>query len=210
MTTVAAPVRAALVRRGRRLAWFTIAWNAVEGVSAIAAGIAAGSIALLGFGVDSYVEVFAGSVILWRLSREGAGQEVSERAERRAVRLIAVTFLLLAVGVAAESIRKLVAGSHADESLFGIAIAAVSLLVMPLLARAKRRVGRQMGSRALQADATETALCVWLSAILLVGLGLNAALGWWWADPLAALGVVYVAAREGIENLRRDEIDDCC
>lgn len=202
--------RSALVRRGVFLAWFTIAWNAVEGVAGIVAGVAAGSIALVGFGVDSYVEVFAGSVVLWRLSKDRHGEELSQRAERRAVRLIAVTFLALAAGVGIESIRKLVVGARPDESLFGIGLAVVSLVVMPLLARAKRRVGQQLGSRALTADATETALCVWLSAILLVGLVLNALFGWWWADPLAGLGIVYVATREGVDHLRSDELGDCC
>lgn len=210
MTAQQASDRAALVRRGQWLAWFTIAWNAIEGIAGIAAGIAAGSIALVGFGIDSYVEVFAGSVILWRLAKERHGQEVSEAAERRAVRLIAITFLVLAAGVGVESVRKLVVGAEPDESLFGIALAIVSLIVMPLLARAKRRVGLQFDSRAVTADATETTLCVWLSAILLVGLGLNALFGWWWADPLAGLGIVYVAGREGIEHWRTDQLDDCC
>jgi divalent metal cation (Fe/Co/Zn/Cd) transporter len=202
--------RGALVRRGRTLAWLTVGWNSVEGIIAIASGVAAGSIALIGFGVDSYVEVFAGGTILWRLAKERHGQEVSEAAERRAVRLIAATFLLLALGVAIESVRKLLNGEQPDESLPGIVLAAVSLIVMPLLARAKRWVGEQMGSRALTADATETTLCVWLSAILLVGLGLNALLGWWWADPLAAVGVVYVAGREGFEHWNANELDACC
>jgi divalent metal cation (Fe/Co/Zn/Cd) transporter len=202
--------RDALVRRGVLLAWFTIAWNSLEGIAGIAAGIIAGSIALVGFGVDSYVEVFAGSVILWRLAKERHGQELSESAERRAVRLIAVTFLVLAVGVGVESVRKLAVGAEPAESPFGIGLALVSLIVMPLLAGAKRRVGHRLGSRAVTADATETVLCVWLSAVLLAGLGLNALFGWWWADPLAGLGIVYVAAREGIEHLRADELDDCC
>lgn len=202
--------RAGLVRRGQKLAWFTIAWNALEGIAGIAAGIAAGSIALIGFGVDSYVEVFAGSVILWRLSKERHGAQVSAAAERRAVRLIAVTFLLLAAGVGVESVRRLASGDRPDESWFGVGLAIVSLVVMPLLARAKRRVGERLGSRAVTADATETMLCVWLSAILLVGLGANALLGWWWADPLAGLGVVYVAAREGIDNWQAESVDDCC
>lgn len=207
-----APVleRSALVRRGMWLAWFTIVWNTIEGIVGIVAGIASGSIALVGFGVDSYVEVFAGSVIVWRLARERQGDELSAAAERRAVRLIAVSFLALAVGVGAESLRKLATGGEVDENLVGIGLAVVSLTVMPLLARAKRRVGEQLGSRAVTADATETTLCVWLSAILLVGLGTNALFGWWWADPIAGLGIVYVAAREGIEHLRSDKLDDCC
>ncbi|MGH9269118.1 MAG: cation transporter, partial [Acidimicrobiales bacterium] len=116
----------------------------------------------------------------------------------------------LAGGVGAESVRKLLVGAAPDESLFGIGLAIVSLIVMPLLARAKRRVGEQLGSRAVTADATETVLCVWLSAILLAGLGLNALFGWWWADPLAGLGIVYVAGREGLGHWRADELDDCC
>jgi divalent metal cation (Fe/Co/Zn/Cd) transporter len=203
--------REALVGRGRLLAWLTILWNAVEGIVGIASGIAASSIALIGFGVDSYVEVFAGAVILWRLNKERLGQQPSEQAERRALRLIAVTFLLLAAGVGVESIRKLAIGEQPGESAVGLVLAVVSLVVMPLLARAKRQVGRQLGSRALQADATETDLCVWLSAILLAGLGLNSLFGWWWADPMAGLAIVYIAAREGMEHWTAEELhDDCC
>ena len=203
--------RGVLVRRGRLLAWLTILWNAVEGVVGIASGIAAGSIALIGFGVDSYVEVFAGAVIVWRLSKERLGQQLSDQAERRALRLIAVTFFLLAAGVGAESVRRLATGERPEESGVGLALAVVSLVVMPLLARAKRQVGQQLGSQALQADATETDLCVWLSAILLAGLGLNGLFGWWWADPLAGLAIVYIAVREGVENWTAEELhDDCC
>ncbi|WP_436794385.1 cation diffusion facilitator family transporter [Actinospongicola halichondriae] len=208
--TAAVDARRALVRRGVVLAWFTIVWNCIEGVIGIASGIAAGSIALVGFGIDSYVEVFAGSVIVWRLGRERHGQQLSEAAERRAVRLIAITFLVLAAGVGVESVRKLIVGAEPDESFLGIALAVVSLVVMPVLARAKRRVGEQLGSRAVTADATETTLCVYLSAILLVGLVANAAFGWWWADPLAGLGIVYVAGREGLEHWGSDELDECC
>ena len=204
-----APVeRVKLARRGRMLAWFTIGWNSLEGVAAIAAGLLAGSIALVGFGADSYVEVFAGVVVLWRLGKERQGETISVAAELRAVKLIAGTFFLLAAGIGVESVRRLVTASQPDESLLGIVIAAVSLIVMPLLARAKRRVGEAMGSRALVADATETMLCVWLSVILLIGLGLNALFGWWWADPVAALGIVYFAVREGIEHWNPDEGDD--
>lgn len=202
--------RAQVIRRGRLLAWATIAWNAVEGVVGIVSGVAAGSVALVGFGVDSYVEVFAGAVVLWRLSKEDVGQHVSARAERRAVRLIAVTFFALAAGIGVESVRRLVTAERPEESAVGLVLAVVSLLVMPLLARAKRRVGRRLGSRALEADATETDLCVWLSAILLAGLGLNAAFGWWWADPVAGLAIVAIAAREGWENWHAEVVDDCC
>lgn len=199
--------RRSQVARARLLAWFTIAWNSIEGIVGIASGIAAGSIALVGFGVDSYVEVLSGAVILWRLSKERHGAELSEEAEHRALRIIAGTFFALAVGIAVESIRKLVIGEHPSASPVGIVLTVVSLVVMPLLARAKRKVGRQLGSHAIEADATETVLCVWLSAIVLVGLLLNAAFGWWWADPLAALGIVYVALQEGREAWKGDT---CC
>jgi divalent metal cation (Fe/Co/Zn/Cd) transporter len=195
---------ASLVRRGRLLAWLTIAWNAVEGVAGIAAGLAAGSIALVGFGVDSYVEVFAGGVVLWRLSKERVGQEASEEAERRALRLIAGTFFLLAAGVLVESVRRLASAEAPTESPAGLVLAVVSLVVMPLLARAKRRVGRRIGSQALLADAAETELCVWLSVILLAGLGLNSLFGWWWADPVAAMGIVVFAVHEGLESWHGD------
>ncbi|MDQ1491446.1 MAG: hypothetical protein QOJ23_3960 [Actinomycetota bacterium] len=195
------------IRRARLLAWFTIIWNTIEGLVGIGSGIAAGSIALIGFGVDSYVEVLSGAVVLWRVSKERHGQELSEAAEHRALRIIATTFFALAVGVTIESVRKLATGEHPSASAVGVALTVVSLIVMPLLARAKRKVGRQLGSRALQADATETVLCVWLSAIVLSGLVLNAAFGWWWADPLAALGIVYVAATEGREAWKGDT---CC
>jgi divalent metal cation (Fe/Co/Zn/Cd) transporter len=209
--TVAAPASTnALVARGRALAWLTIAWNSVEGIVGIAAGVVAGSVALVGFGVDSYVEVFAGATILWRLSKERHGAGVSQAAEQRAVRIIAVTFLMLAIGVSVESVRKLLTAQQPDESIVGIVLAVVSLVVMPLLAKAKRQVGKRMGSRALQADAAETTLCVWLSGILLAGLSLNALFGWWWADPLAGLGIVYVAGREGLEHWQAEELDDCC
>jgi cation diffusion facilitator family transporter len=198
------------VRRGRQLAWLTVGWNTVEGVVALVSGVVAGSVALVGFGVDSYVEVFAGAVILWRLNQEAHDAHVSEQAERRAVKLIAATFILLAVGIGAESVRKLVTGERPHESLVGIGLTIVSLCVMPVLARAKRRVGRQLGSRALEADATETTLCVWLSAIVLVGLVLNALFGWWWADPLAGFGIVYVAGREGVEHWESNAVDECC
>ncbi|MDP9405261.1 MAG: cation transporter [Actinomycetota bacterium] len=207
MTTVE---RAGLVGRGRALAWATIGWNAVEGVVGIVAGLVAGSVALVGFGVDSYVEVLAGGVIVWRLSRERHGAAVSAVAERRAVRIIAATFLLLAAGVGFESLRRLLLAERPSESLVGIVLAAVSLVVMPLLARAKRRVAAGLDSRALAADATETDLCAYLSAILLAGLVLNATLGWWWADPVAGLGIVWFAGREGVELLSAGRVDDCC
>jgi divalent metal cation (Fe/Co/Zn/Cd) transporter len=191
----------ALERRAVRLEWATIAWNAAEAVVSIAAGVAAGSVALVGFGLDSVVEVMAAGVVLWEL--RGAARE----RERRALRLIGVSFFLLAAYVVAESVRDLAGGREPDESPVGIAMAACSLLAMPALARAKRRTGRLLHRHALEADAGETALCAWLSAVLLAGLVLNATAGWWWADPLAALLIAALAVREGREAWRGH---DCC
>lgn len=185
--------RASLVERGRRLAWLTIAWNVVEGIIAVGAGIAAGSLALVGFGFDSFIEVFAGGVVLWQL------QGVAEERERRALRLIGLSFFLLAAYVAVEGVRDLLTGNEAGESTVGIVLAGVSLVVMPLLAWAKRRTGRELVNPVILADATETALCSYLSAILLGGLVLNVAWGWWWADTLAAFGIAVLAVREGRE-----------
>jgi divalent metal cation (Fe/Co/Zn/Cd) transporter len=188
----------ALRRRALQLEYITIGWNILEAVVAIWAGVVAGSIALIGFGLDSLIEVFAATVVVWEL------RGVSEDRERMALRLIAASFFVLAVYVTTQSIHDLVVGSEAAESDVGIALAAVSLVVMPALAIMKRRVGREMGSRTLVADSTETLLCSYLSAILLAGLVLNAAVGWWWADPLAAMGIAALAAREGIENWNGD------
>lgn len=185
--------RAALLRRARALAWLTIAWNVVEAVVAIAAGTVAGSLALVGFGIDSSIETFSAVVVLWRLGG------VSDEREQRALKLIAVSFFLLAAYVAVQSVVNLAAGDAPDSSTAGITITALSLVVMPVLARAKQRVGTRLDSRVVTADATETWLCTYLSAIVLAGLVLNAWLGWWWADSLAALGVAYLAVREGRE-----------
>jgi len=188
-----------LRRRGLRLEYLTVAWNVIEAVVAVWAGIAAGSIALVGFGLDSTIEVFAASVVIWEF--KGASEERQERA----LRLIAISFFVLAGYVAVEAVRDLIVGSEAGESAVGIVLAAISLVVMPVLAIWKRRTGRQLGSATLLADATETMLCSYLSAILLVGLLLNATVGWWWADPLAALGIAYLAVREGVEAWRGED-----
>lgn len=190
-----------LERTARLLAGLTIAWNAVEGVVAVASGLAAGSLALVGFGLDSFVEVFAGGVVLWHL------RGVSEERERRALRLIALSFFALAAYVVVEAARELVVGDEAGESTVGLVLAAVSLLVMPALAVAKRRTGLRLGNPVVVADSTETALCSYLSAVLLVGLLLNTTIGWWWADPLAALGIAALAVREGREAW---EGETCC
>jgi cation diffusion facilitator family transporter len=182
------------------LEYFTVGWNVLEGVIAITAGILAGSIALVGFGLDSYIEVASGAVLIWRL-RKHEDKEEEEKAEKRAILLVGITFLALALYVSYESIKKLIVQEPPAESLIGILLAIVSLIVMPLLAWQKRKVAAQIQSRALAADALETLVCSYLSLTLLVGLGLNAWLGWWWADPLAALVMVFFLVREGWEAI---------
>jgi len=201
--------RANLVASSRRLNWATLGYNSLEGVIAIAAGSAAGFIALVGFGIDSGIELAASCVALWRL-RADADHARRARAERTAHRIIGALFLALALYVAVDASLALWNRESPGESPVGIALAAASVLVMPMLARAKRRVGIALGSRALTAEATQTSLCMWLSAILLGGLAANAVLGWWWADPLAALVMVPIITREGIEGLRGKGCDDCC
>jgi divalent metal cation (Fe/Co/Zn/Cd) transporter len=191
--------RVALLRRGIALEGVTVGYNALEGIIAIAAGVAAGSVALTGFGVDSVIEVTSGVLLWWRLRAELGSAPLGPAAERRAAR--GAGFLLLALGVyiVAESARRLLTGNRPEASLVGIALTALSLIVMPLLARAKLGVAANLGSRALRADAHETIVCAWLSAATLLGLGLNAVLGWWWADPVAALAMLPLIVREGIE-----------
>ena len=190
-----------LRHRAFLLEYLTIAWNSVEAVVAVAFGIAARSIALVGFGLDSLVEVFAASVVVWQL------RGLSEERERRALRLIAYSFFALAAYVTVEAVRDLVVGAEASESVPGIVLAAISLAIMPLLAFGKRRTAHLMGSAVLLADSKETLLCSYLSAVLLVGLVLNATIGWWWADPVAGVGIAYLAIREGLEAWRSDEHD---
>ena len=189
-------------RRGRLLAYLTIIWNSLEGIIAIAAGLVAGSIALVGFGVDSVIEVSSGAIILWRLA---AGEE----RERLALRLVGISFLALAAYVAFDAVKSLWLRELPEASYIGIAIAALSLVVMPFLAHQKRKVAAELNSNALKADSRQTDLCAYLSAILLGGLILNAIFGWWWADPSAALIMVPIIAREGIEALRGEKCDDC-
>ena len=204
------PDRTRWVRRGRWLNVATIAYNSLEGVLAIGAGVLAGSIALVGFGVDSAIELAAGLVALWRLASD-AEPARRERAERISHRLIGLSFLGLAAYVGWESAAALWFHAAPEESVFGIVLAAISLMIMPVLARGKRTVARHLGSRALESEATQTSMCMWLSAILLAGLSLNALLGWWWADPVAALGMVPILAREGVEGLRgRDPCGGGC
>lgn len=187
--------RAADVQRGRKLEYFTIGWNSLEAVVAISFGIIAGSVALFGFGVDSVIESSSGAVVLWRLF---AGEE----RELLALRLVGFSLLLLAAYVAFDAVKSLIFQERPDESYVGIGLAFVSLIVMPILAREKRRVATRLNSRAMQADSKQTDICAYLSAILLGGLALNALAGWWWADPLAALVMIPIIAKEGIEALQ--------
>ena len=194
-----------LLERGRRLEVFTVGWNMLEAVISIAAGLFAGSIALIGFGVDSLIETASGAVLLWRL-RAG---EKGERREQTALKLVGWSLLALAAYVAFEAAKSLVLAEQPERSIPGIIIAALSLIVMPLLARAKRKVAAGLNSRAMAADSTQTDICAYLSAILLGGLGLNALFGWWWADPVAALIMAPIIAKEGIEALRGETCGDC-
>ena len=209
MSETAVLDRAATVNRGRRLEHFTIAWNTLEGLVAIVAGAIAGSISLMGFGLDSFVEVTSGSVLLWRMSVD-ADVHRRERNERRALRVVGVCFVLLATYIAYESIADLLSKRAPEHSVPGIVLACVSLVVMPMLSKAKRKVGRSLGSAAMHADAKQTEFCTYLSAILLAGLLLNALFGLWWADPAAALIMVPIIAKEGIEGLQGKTCEDCC
>jgi divalent metal cation (Fe/Co/Zn/Cd) transporter len=202
--------RATLVHRGLLLNYASLGYNSLEGLIAIAAGMSAGSVALLGFGLDSLIEVSASATALWRLYRDrDAGRRA--RTERVALRVIGALFLALGTYVAADAAKALAGRAAPEKSFVGIVLAALSLAVMPILARAKRRVAFAMGSGALAAEARQTVFCTWLSAILLAGLLLNATAGWWWADPAAALAMVPFIVKEGLEGLRgRSACSDCC
>jgi cation diffusion facilitator family transporter len=183
--------------------YFTVVWNVIEGIVAIAAGVVAGSIALVGFGLDSYIEVASGLVLIWRLRKHGfRDEDEEEAAERKAILFVGATFFLLAVYVIYESGKKLYFQEQPEESLVGIILAIVSLIVMPFLALYKKKIATEIQSRALRADALETLACSYLSLTLLLGLGANALFGWWWADPVAALAMVYFLVKEGTEAIR--------
>ncbi|WBB68386.1 cation transporter [Micromonospora sp. WMMD812] len=196
--------RAVLSRRSLWLAYATAGYNLLEGLVAIAAGAAASSTALVGFGLDSFVEVSSAAVLIWQFR-----SRVPEERERLALRLIGVSFFALAAWVTFDAGRSLLAGRDADASPVGIGLAVASLIVMPLLVRAKRRTGRELGSATVMADSTQTMLCTYLSAVLLVGLVLNAAVGWSWADPIAALVIAGVAVKEGVAAWRGEHCDEC-
>jgi divalent metal cation (Fe/Co/Zn/Cd) transporter len=198
--------RAALERRAKLLAWTGNVWHVAEFAIAVAAGIAAGSVALVGFGIDSVIEALAGGVIVWLFS---GGRGSSQAAERRAQKLVAASYAILVAYVVAESLRTLVDGNHPQASWVGIGLAGFTAATMPLLAAAKRRVGRTLSSAAAVSEAGQNQICAYLSIALLVGLLANALAGWWWADPAAALVIAAVAAREGLSSWRGESCD-CC
>jgi len=201
--------RQAAAERGKRLECFTIAWNSLEGLVALIAGALAGSISLVGFGIDSFIEVTSGATLLWRMTVD-AEELTRERNERFSLRIVGTCFLALSAYIAYESVADLISQKAPEHSIPGIILACVSLVVMPILSRAKKRVGKELGSAAMSADARQTDFCVYLSAILLAGLLLNAALGWWWADPAAALLMVPVVAKEGFDAVKGKACCDSC
>ena len=192
--------RADVARRGRHLQYVTILWNSAECLVALVAGFVAGSIALVGFGFDSAIEVTSSLAALWRLSLD-ADEAVRERVERHTLRIIGACFMLLAAYVLYDAVRTLITRQPPDTSVAGIIIAGLSLVVMPILVRAKRRIASTLRSGALEAEARQTRVCAYLSAILLGGLGMNAAFGWWWADPAAGLAMAPLIAWEGWQAL---------
>jgi len=195
-----------LVRRGKKLEYFTIVWNSLEGLVAVFAGVFAGSISLVAFGVDSFIEVASGAALLWRIYSD-ADEAHREEVERIALRIVAVCFFALALYVAYQATGDLLRREPPQHSLFGIIVACVSLIVMPVLSRAKRKLASDMGSPAMDADAKQTQFCVYLSVILLAGLLLNAVFGLWWADPLGGLLMVPIILREGVQAVRERP---CC
>jgi divalent metal cation (Fe/Co/Zn/Cd) transporter len=192
------------------LSYFTVGYNIIEGLVSIWAGSMAGSIALVGFGLDSFIESLSGGVMIWRFSQHGKiSEEAEEKIERKAAKLVGYTFFILAAYVLFESIKKLLARETPQPSLFGIIIAVVSLIVMPILFYAKYRLGKKIGSISLVADSKQTLACVFLSASLLIGLGLNYLFGFWQADPIVGLIVVIFLVREGIETLGEEKLGSC-
>ena len=212
MSSVLVPVaeRHALVHRGRWLSAGSLTYNALEGALALIIGVSAGSVALFGFGIDSAIELAACVVALWRLAADAEPQR-REQVEWISRRVIGTLFLALALYIAYDAIRALVHHSAPESTVPGIVLAVASLWVMPYLAREKRKIGAALGSRALVSESAQASICTYLSAILLVGLILNAVAGWWWSDPVAAMLMVPIIAHEGIEGLRGEPpCADCC
>jgi divalent metal cation (Fe/Co/Zn/Cd) transporter len=201
--------RDAAVRRAVWLNAATIGWNSIEGIVAVAVGMAAGSVSLVGFGVDSAIEVSAALILTWRLRQERRSA-CTQEADGRATKAIAISFAALAAYVGFEAIRDLTSGAEPDASVPGVVLAALSLAVMPFLARAKRRLAPVLGSAAAVADAAQTNLCAMLSAILLVGLAANVVAGWWWADPVAGVGIALLAAIEARRTWLAESLEDTC
>jgi len=210
MTLPDAPGRAALVRRGLWLNYATIAYNSLEAVVSLVAGIVAGSVSLVGFGIDSVIEVTASGAAQWRL-RSDLDHARRERVERVTLRVIGWSFVALAAYVAVDSLTSVWLRERPERSVVGTGILVLSVVIMPALARAKRRVARALGSAALEADAMQTSLCAYLSVIALVGVALNTLFGWWWCDPAAALAMVPIIAKEGVQSIRGEaHCEDCC
>jgi divalent metal cation (Fe/Co/Zn/Cd) transporter len=201
--------RQTVAKRGTLLSYFTIAWNSLEGLIAIVAGTVAGSISLVGFGIDSFIEVISGATLLWRMTVD-ADVRSRERNERLSLRIVGICFFSLAIYVAYESFSDFISRKAPGHSIAGIILACISLIVMPILSHAKKKVGYQLRSAAMNADARQTDFCVFLAAILLSGLLLNAVLGWWWADPAAALIMVPIIAKEGFDGIRGKACCDPC
>jgi divalent metal cation (Fe/Co/Zn/Cd) transporter len=198
--------RQAFATRGKRLEYLTIAWNILEGLVAVISGAVAGSVSLVGFGIDSFIEVTSASTLLWRMSVDTDDQR-REQNERLSLKIVGICFIALAMYVGYESTSDLVTRKRPEHSIPGIVLASASLVVMPLLSRAKKKIGSSLSSAAMRADAKQSDFCVYLSAILLIGLRLNAGLNWWWTDPIAALIMVPIIAKEGIDGIKAKT---CC
>jgi len=205
---VSASDRSQHIQRGRALEYFTVGYNTLEGLVSIIAGLIAGSVSLVGFGLDSFIEVTSGTALLWRLHHDW-NEARREAVERITLRIVGSCFIALAVYIAFDSGLTLVRHEKPERSIPGIVVAAVSVVVMPLLARAKRRVAEGIDSAAMRADSRQTDFCAYLSAILLVGLLLNALLGWWWADPVAGVVMVPIIAKEGVDAIRGKDCEKC-
>jgi divalent metal cation (Fe/Co/Zn/Cd) transporter len=204
---LAATDRNQFVQRGRTLEYFTLAYNSAEGLISIIAGFMAGSVSLVGFGLDSLIEVTSGAAMLWRLHHDLNDRR--EAVEQTTLKIVGWCFVALAVYIAFDSCRTLVQHEKPARTILGMVVAAISVVVMPLLARAKRQVAAGIGSVAMKADSRQADFCTYLSAILLGGLLLNAALGWWWADPVAALVMVPIIAKEGVDSIRGKGCTEC-
>ncbi len=198
--------KAALIKKALLINWVLIVYNVIEAVASVTFGIRAESIALVGFGLDSIIEVSSAAILVWRLSHKGTLEEESKK-DKKALFLVGITFFLLAAYIGYESVLKLWHSNKPEASLAGVIIATFSVLIMPSLGLAKRKIARQIGSKALEADAMETIICSYLSGVLLVGLALNWLFGWWWADPVAGLAMIYFLVKEGREAISGD---DCC